>query len=134
MTKLLDITRYTASALVPKLDWVEPEELIGTVLSRLAPRLTHHKVQIESQPMLVELDSLLIEQVLINLVENAAKYTPRGSEIEIACAYQEQQFTLAVMDNGAGIPDEALLEFSTGFIVWKATMLMERGLAWRFAK
>lgn len=108
MTKLLDITRYTASALVPKLDWVEPEELIGTVLSRLAPRLTHHKVQIESQPMLVELDSLLIEQVLINLVENAAKYTPRGSEIEIACAYQEQQFTLAVMDNGAGIPDEAL--------------------------
>lgn len=108
LTKLLDITRYTASALVPKLDWVEPEELIGTVLSRLAPRLTHHKVQIESQPMLVELDSLLIEQVLINLVENAAKYTPRGSEIEIACAYQDQQFTLAVMDNGAGIPDEAL--------------------------
>lgn len=54
LTKLLDITRYTASALVPKLDWVEPEELIGTVLSRLAPRLTHHKVQIESQPMLVE--------------------------------------------------------------------------------
>lgn len=84
--------------------------------------------------MLVELDSLLIEQVLINLVENAAKYTPRGSEIEIACAYQEQQFTLAVMDNGAGIPDEALPRIFDRFYRVEGNHADGTGLAWRFAK
>ncbi|MBF4333327.1 sensor histidine kinase, partial [Vibrio anguillarum] len=56
LTKLLDITRYTSAALVPKLDWVEPEEVLGSALSRLSRRLRHHHVNLKSEPMLVELD------------------------------------------------------------------------------
>ncbi|MBF4386365.1 sensor histidine kinase, partial [Vibrio anguillarum] len=88
LTKLLDITRYTSAALVPKLDWVEPEEVLGSALSRLSRRLRHHHVNLKSEPMLVELDSLLIEQVISNLIENSAKYTPKGSEIEIQIEYR----------------------------------------------
>ncbi|MBF4280867.1 sensor histidine kinase, partial [Vibrio anguillarum] len=108
LTKLLDITRYTSAALVPKLDWVEPEEVLGSALSRLSRRLRHHHVNLKSEPMLVELDSLLIEQVISNLIENSAKYTPKGSEIEIQIEYRDEAFILTVADNGPGIPEQEL--------------------------
>lgn len=115
LTKLLDITRYTTGALVPKLDWVEPEELIGSVLATLNSRLTFHHIQFTSTPMLVELDSLLIEQVILNLLENAIKYTPRGSQITITTDYTNGRFILTVADNGPGVPEPELIRIFERF-------------------
>lgn len=115
LTKLLDITRYSAGALVPKREWVEPEEVIGSALQRLSARVKHHKVRLISEPMLVELDSLLFEQVVSNLIENAAKYSPDQSEIEIRTDYRDGQFVLSVSDQGNGIPEEQLTKIFERF-------------------
>lgn len=128
LTKLLDITRYTSAALVPKLDWVEPEEVLGSALSRLSRRLRHHHVNLKSEPMLVELDSLLIEQVISNLIENSAKYTPKGSEIEIQIEYRDEAFILTVADNGPGIPEQELTRIFERFYRLNHTQVDGTGL------
>ncbi len=106
---LLDMTRLESGALLPKREWVPVEELVGSALGRLEGKLTGRPVQValaEGLPLL-HVDPVLMEQVLINLLENAVKYTHSGSPLEVAARLEGNQLLLEVLDHGAGLPPGA---------------------------
>lgn len=105
---LLDMTRLEAGTIKLNKEWQPLEEVIGAALNHLDRQLRGRKIETRLAPdlPLVPLDTVLIEQVLFNLLENALKYTPAGSPIEIA-AYSvnnNQAVTVEVADRGQGLP------------------------------
>jgi two-component system sensor histidine kinase KdpD len=103
---ILDMARLDAGAVTLKRDWVPLEEVVGGVLTRLRARLEGRPVKIDlpKDAPLVKLDAVLIEQVLMNIIENALKYTPAGSGIEISAEFAPAAVTVSVADEGPGIP------------------------------
>ncbi len=103
---LLDITRLEAGALKLRLISSDIQDVVGAALRRLAGRLGDHPVLTNIPPNLppVPMDFVLIEQVLVNLLDNAVKYSPPGSPIEISASQQGQTLAVAVSDHGDGIP------------------------------
>jgi two-component system sensor histidine kinase KdpD len=104
---LLDLSRIEAGALVLDRQWYPLGELVDDTVARLGPVLANHRVQTavpESLPPVL-LDYLLIQQVLVNLIENAAKYSPPGTRIRISAATAgTQHVRLRVEDEGPGLP------------------------------
>jgi two-component system sensor histidine kinase KdpD len=101
---LLDMTRVQAGVLEVKRDWVPVEEFIGSARARLATALAGREVRV-SLPEgldLVAVDPVLMEQVVLNLLDNAAKYTPPGSPIEVLARQVEGSLELEVADRGPG--------------------------------
>ncbi len=107
---LLDLTRLDAGSLTPKTESVPLAELIGGVLQRMAGQLHAHPVVVKLPPDLpaLWLDPALFEHVLTNLLDNAAKYTPDGSAIEVVAQRHRFTLTLEVRDCGPGIPADEL--------------------------
>jgi len=103
---LLDMARLEAGAVVLNRQWQPLEEVIGGALAGLAARLDHHLVNVKlpKDLPLVEIDSLLIERVFANLLENAVKYTPPGTPIEISATTGSNELVVIVSDQGWGIP------------------------------
>jgi len=103
---LLDMTRLEAGALSVNKDWQPLEEVVGSALNRVEEALAGRKVTTElaRDLPLVPLDAVLIEQLLVNLLENAVKYTPAGTPIEIAARSRPGGVELCVSDHGPGIP------------------------------
>ena len=83
------------------------EEIVTEALQHITRKQTEHTVTVhhENELLLAKCDARLIIQVIINLVDNAIKYTPAGSHITITTKQNEQQTEISVADNGAGIPD-----------------------------
>jgi two-component system sensor histidine kinase KdpD len=107
---LLDMTRLDAGAIVPKKESVEAGDLVSTVLRRAAPLLKDRVVTTSIAPELppLTLDFVLAEQVLFNLIDNAAKYSPAGGRIEIDARRADGRVEITVRDEGPGIAPEAL--------------------------
>lgn len=105
---LLDMVRVESGALGVHRQWHVLEEVVGVALLRVGERLAGREVNtdIPAGLPLVPIDDVLIEQVLINLLENAAKYTPAGSPIDIAVAARPGEVLVTVADRGPGVPDE----------------------------
>ena len=103
---LLDMTRLEAGAIELNLDLFDIGDIIGTALQRAANVLTGHHVEVEIAPDLpmVRLDAILFEQVLFNLFDNAAKYAPPGSRIDIRAQCDGETVAVEVIDEGPGIP------------------------------
>jgi len=106
IANLLDMTRLESGALEPKLDLVDLADVIGSAIRRAAAMLSPHAVTVSLPPELpmLRLDPVLFEQVLFNLLENAAKYTPPGTRIEIGARADGARVVLRVEDEGDGIP------------------------------
>jgi two-component system sensor histidine kinase KdpD len=102
---LLDMTRLQAGAVHVSREWHSLEELVGAALNRLDPRLREREVvtRLPEDLPLVPLDAVLIEQVLVNLLENALKYAPRGA-IEVSAWRDGGAVVVEVADRGPGIP------------------------------
>jgi len=83
------------------------EEIVSEALQHISRKQTEHIVTVhhENELLLAKCDARLIIQVIINLVDNAIKYTPAGSHITITTKQNEQHTEISVADNGAGIPD-----------------------------
>ena len=83
------------------------EEIVTEALLHISRKQTEHTVTVhhENELLLARCDARLIIQVIINLVDNAIKYTPAGSHITITTKQNEQHTEISVADNGAGIPD-----------------------------
>jgi two-component system sensor histidine kinase KdpD len=82
------------------------EEILGAVLGRLKDQLGRRSVRIDipcDLPML-HVDGALFEKVLINLLENAAKYTPADAYIDVSASCEDGRIQIRAMDNGPGIP------------------------------
>ena len=110
VSNLLDLTRLDAGSLTPKSERVQLPELVQGVLQRMAGQLGKHPVLVKlpSDLPALWLDPALFEHVLSNLLDNAAKYTPEGSEIELVAARHRFTLTLEVRDRGLGIPADEL--------------------------
>jgi two-component system sensor histidine kinase KdpD len=102
---LLDMTRLEAGALKVQKELQPIEEVVGAALDRMDDRLRGREVhtEIPRDLPLVPFDSALIEQVLINLLENATKYTPPGSPIEVAARVRREWVEVEVADRGPGV-------------------------------
>ncbi|HET8569966.1 MAG TPA: DUF4118 domain-containing protein [Candidatus Limnocylindria bacterium] len=103
---LLDLSRIEAGAFTPRKAWYDLGALIDDVVGRLRPVTLGRQVRVLVPDDLppIELDYVEIDQVLSNLIENAAKYSPPGSEIEIAAAVDGQVVRVEVADRGPGVP------------------------------
>lgn len=102
---LLDMVRVETGALHLRRDWHVLEELVGSALQRLDAALTGREVTVhlESGLPLVPIDDVLVEQVLINLLENAARHTPPGSPIALSASTTEAGVEVCVADRGPGV-------------------------------
>jgi two-component system sensor histidine kinase KdpD len=112
---LLDMTRLESGSVHVNKEWQPLEEVVGTTLARLDAALKDHplKARLPDDLPLVPIDSVLIEQVLVNLLENAIKYTPAGSPIELSAWAENGGVTVEVADSGAGLPpgqEEAIFD------------------------
>ncbi|MBV9230912.1 MAG: DUF4118 domain-containing protein [Chloroflexi bacterium] len=103
---LLDMSRIEEGALKPEKEWYQLTALIQDVLDRLQPLLQGRVVRMELPKDIppVELDYLHIDQVLTNLIENAVRYTPPESPIEVAAKHHGDEVLISVADRGPGIP------------------------------
>jgi two-component system sensor histidine kinase KdpD len=103
---LLDMARLESGSVKLNLQWCPIEEIVGGVLTRLHARLAAHPVAIKLPRglPLVHVDAVMIEQVIENLLENAVKYTPDRTPIEIGAEAGEREVSFWVADRGAGLP------------------------------
>jgi two-component system sensor histidine kinase KdpD len=103
---LLDMTRLESGAIELKLDLTDIGEIIGAALERAGAILAAHRVEvtIASDLPMLRLDPILFEQVLFNLLDNAAKYSPPGSRIDLKARKEGDVVALEVLDEGPGIP------------------------------
>lgn len=110
VNNLLDMARLQAGGVQLNHQWHVLEEIVGSALRSLRRALTDHQVEVtlESTVPLVYMDSVLVERVLCNLIENAAKYTPKGSRIRIDAGVHEGELRVRVADNGPGLPPQML--------------------------
>jgi two-component system, OmpR family, sensor histidine kinase KdpD len=106
LKNLLDMMRLEAGAIHLNKEWHPLDEIVGAALSRLEERLRNHSVRTAFPPDLpmVQLDGVLLEQVLMNLLENAAKYAPNGSVIELSASAGDREVVVEIADRGQGIP------------------------------
>jgi two-component system sensor histidine kinase KdpD len=103
---LLDMARLEAGTIVLNRQWQPLEEVVGGALAGLTARMVDHPVTVKlpHNLPLVEIDSLLIERVFVNLLENAVKYTPPGTPVEISATTGQSELVVTVADRGQGIP------------------------------
>jgi two-component system sensor histidine kinase KdpD len=106
ISNLLDMTKLESGAVVPNAAPHDIGEIVGSALRRASKILAHHHVELElaaDLPML-DVDAVLFEQVLFNLLDNAAKYSPGGTTIRIQSWRDRDSVCLQVLDEGDGIP------------------------------
>jgi two-component system sensor histidine kinase KdpD len=103
---LLDMTRISYGALPLNREWIEPRELVGRAVRQVHQELRNHSLRIEVPLILpvVRGDPVLLEQALVNVLDNAAKYAPAGTDIAITAEKRGDAILLAVIDQGPGIP------------------------------
>jgi len=110
VNNLLEMTKLESGAVQLKKELHVPGEIIGSAIARVEGKLGGRKLEthVPSNLPLVPMDALLMEQVLVNLLDNALKYTPEGSPLEISTGVKDGQWAVEVADRGPGVPPEDL--------------------------
>src|SRR5262245_17618547 len=106
IANLLDMTKLESGAVVPNAALHDIGEVVGSALERASKILAQHRVEVElakDMPM-VAIDPVLFEQVLFNLLDNAAKYAPAGTTVRIQSWRDPETVALQVLDEGEGVP------------------------------
>ncbi|MBV4544896.1 sensor histidine kinase [Pseudomonas triticicola] len=105
---LLDMTRLGHGALKLARDWVSPADIVGSSLNRLRAVLAPLQVSTEvpAELPLLYVHAALIEQALVNVLENAARFSPSHGRLQLHAGADEQEIFFAVSDEGPGIPEE----------------------------
>ncbi|MFA5984351.1 MAG: sensor histidine kinase KdpD [Methylococcaceae bacterium] len=108
VNNILDMAKLDAGAVELNKQWHPLEEIIGTALTRLQKQLQDRPVTVKLPPgiAMVFADAVLLEQVIINLLENATRYTPSGSALEISVLSSSDTVEISVADYGPGIPKD----------------------------
>jgi two-component system, OmpR family, sensor histidine kinase KdpD len=148
VNNLLDMARIQSGDVNLRLEWHPFEEVVGSALKSAQSALTSHTVRVDLTPdlPLVEFDAALIERVLYNLLENAGKYTPVGSSIQLSATVDRDTLRVAVSDQGPGVPsgqEESIFEKFTrgdresatpgvglGLAISRAIVEAHRGKIW----
>jgi two-component system sensor histidine kinase KdpD len=105
---LLDATRISREQIRPRQEWIEPQDIVNSALERRRRRLSGHNVSLDMDSNLpfIYVDAVLVEQAFVQIVDNAAKYSPTGSPITIAAKRNGRDVVLSVHDQGAGLTAE----------------------------
>ena len=148
VSNLLDMARFQAGEVQLNSQWHVLEEIVGSALRSLQHALVNHQVKVSLDPSLplIYVDSVLIERVLCNLIENATKYTPAGSRIRIGAEIRDGEIRVTVTDNGPGLPpamietvfdkftrgerESATPGVGLGLAICKAIVQAHRGRIW----
>jgi two-component system sensor histidine kinase KdpD len=103
---LLDLARMQSEGVRLNREWHALDEIVGSACARLGTALDGHRVQTSLAPdlPLLELDAIAFERVLVNLIDNAVKYTPRGSTISVRAHAADRVMRIVVEDDGPGLP------------------------------
>jgi two-component system sensor histidine kinase KdpD len=103
---LLDLSRIEAGVLRPILEWYDIAEVVAALRSRIEPLIVGRSLTAEVETGIppVQLDLLRIEELVINVVENAGKYTPPGSPLGLRIEQRGDALMVAVIDHGPGVP------------------------------
>jgi two-component system sensor histidine kinase KdpD len=114
---LLDATRISRGQVKPRMEWIEPIDIVNSALERRRRRLSSHSIAVamDSNLPLIYVDPVLVEQAFVQVVDNAAKYSPTGSTINIAAKRNGHDVTFAVKDTGAGLTGEELSHLGERF-------------------
>jgi two-component system sensor histidine kinase KdpD len=129
-----ELTRLESGAFKLEKEWCPVEEVIASALGRVGSRLQDREIDVR-QPermVLVPMDTVLVEQVLVNLLENAGKHTPASTAIDIGVEERDGAVAISVSDRGAGIPageEERIFEKYHRVMGDRATPGMGIGLA-----
>ncbi|WP_412479983.1 DUF4118 domain-containing protein [Azonexus sp. IMCC34839] len=115
---LLDMARLNAGEVTLRREWQPLEEVVGASIKLLGNALAGHriKVDLDRQLPLLEFDAVLIERVLCNLLENAAKYAPPQTDIELSASRQGDAVEITVADHGPGFPAQQHDELFNMFV------------------
>ena len=107
---LLSMTRLESGHVKAKLDWCDVVDLVQVTQREIENDLTQHKVTVAIAPglPLARMDFVLMQQVLTNLLLNAAVHTPPGTAVQLNAAVEANTLALTVADNGPGLPSDAL--------------------------
>ncbi|MEX5683720.1 DUF4118 domain-containing protein [Pseudomonas silesiensis] len=105
---LLDMTRLGHGALKLARDWVSPADIVGSALNRLRAVLAPLQVSTEvpAQLPLLFVHAALIEQALVNVLENAARFSPAHGRLQLRVGADDSELFFSVSDEGPGIPEE----------------------------
>jgi len=106
VSSLLDMTRLESGSLKMRREWVPLEEIVVSASSRLANKLAERplSIRVPDDLPLVSVDPVLFEQVFVNLLENAVKYTPAKTPVEISANVRDGRVVIDVADHGPGLP------------------------------
>ncbi|MFT0634862.1 DUF4118 domain-containing protein [Pseudomonas sihuiensis] len=104
---LLDMTRLGHGGLKLARDWVAPSDIVASALQRLRAVLAPLQVEcvLPPEPPLLRVHAALIEQALVNVLENAARFSPPAGRLRVALEYDAQELRFVVADQGPGIPE-----------------------------
>ena len=103
VNNLLDLTRLESGQVQVNKEWVPMEEVVGSALNRMEAQLGDRPVTLRLPELWVPLDPVLLEQVLVNLLDNALKFSPPGSPLEFAGRAEEGFAVLTITDRGLGL-------------------------------
>jgi two-component system sensor histidine kinase KdpD len=114
---LLDATRITRGQVKPRLEWIEPQDIVNSALQRRRRRLAGHSIALamDSDLPLIYVDPVLVEQAFVQVVDNAAKYSPTGSAISVETKRNGRDVIFTVQDHGAGLTPEELSQVGERF-------------------
>jgi len=103
---MLDLTKLESGNLEVSREWHPMDEVVGGAMTRVEKLLEGRRVEFDVSPQLplVAIDALLIERLLVNLLENAVRYAPTWSPIEVAVHQDGDRFRIQIADRGPGIP------------------------------
>jgi two-component system sensor histidine kinase KdpD len=107
---LLDATRISSDGIKPHVEWADPEDIISSAIERCNHRLADRQVTLNLPPdlPLVHVDPVLVQQALVQIFDNAAKYSNPGSQIAVAARARDGRMIVSVSDQGSGLtPSEA---------------------------
>jgi two-component system CheB/CheR fusion protein len=109
---LLDVSRITRGKIQLKCEPIDAAALVERAVAATRPVVEERRhaltVDVAAAPIPLNVDATRVEQVLVNLLSNAAKYTPEGGQIAVRAYVEGHDAVLEVADNGIGIPDEML--------------------------
>jgi two-component system sensor histidine kinase KdpD len=102
---LLDATRISSDGIKPHTEWADPEDIINSAIERCRHRLSNRRVVLNLPPdlPLIHVDPVLVQQALVQIFDNAAKYSPSGSQISVAARARDGRMILSVSDQGTGL-------------------------------
>jgi K+-sensing histidine kinase KdpD len=105
---LLDTVRITDSGIKPHVVWTDPADIFAAAIRQRSHRVAAHKLKVDIDPALplLNIDPVLLEQAVGQIIENAAKYSPAGSDIAIVARAEREHVVLSVTDQGVGLTSE----------------------------